>query len=140
LGFRYLAGGERPDHWTLDDFRRRHPKALNDLFTQVLELAWQAGLGRLGHVAIDSTRLKANASPQRVDNLRKLRYYDLRYLCVTEMLEAGIPEVVIREVAGHIDPAMTRHYSHPRLAARRAAVGALSTVRRSPNQAPLERG
>jgi transposase len=73
LAFRYLAGGEQPDFWTLNDFRRRHPKALNDLFTQVLELARAAGLGRLGHVAIDSTRLKANASPHRVESLRKLR-------------------------------------------------------------------
>jgi len=73
LGFRYLAGGERPDHWTLNDFRRRHPKALNDLFTQVVEFARQAGLGRLGHVAIDSTRVKANASRDRVDSVRKLR-------------------------------------------------------------------
>jgi transposase len=73
LGFRYLAGGEQPDHWTLNDFRRRHPKALNDLFTQVVEFARQAGLGRLGHVAIDSTRVKAHASRDRVDSVRKLR-------------------------------------------------------------------
>ena len=73
LGFRYLAGGAQPDFWTLNAFRRRHPKALNDLFSQVVELARQAGLGRLGHVAIDSTRVKANASPNRVDSGRKLR-------------------------------------------------------------------
>jgi transposase len=73
LGFRYLAGGAQPDFWTLNAFRRRHPKALNDLFTQVVELARQAGMGRLGHVAIDSTRLKANASPHRVDSQRNLR-------------------------------------------------------------------
>ena len=73
LGFRYLAGGQQPDYWTLNDFRRCHPKALNDLFTQVLELARQAGLGRLGHVAIDSTRVKANAAPDRVDSPEKLR-------------------------------------------------------------------
>lgn len=73
LGFRYLAGGAEPDFWTLNDFRRRHPKALNDLFTQVVELARQAGLARLGHVAIDSTRVKANASPNRVDSVQKLR-------------------------------------------------------------------
>jgi hypothetical protein len=42
------------------------------------------------------------------------------------MLEAGIPEGVIREVAGHVDPAMTRWYSHPRLAAKRLTVEALS--------------
>lgn len=73
LGFRYLAGGQQPDFWTLNDFRRRHPKALNDLFTQVLELARAAGLGRLGHVAIDSTRIKANAAADRVDSEKKLR-------------------------------------------------------------------
>jgi transposase len=73
LGFRYLAGGAQPDFWTLNAFRQRHPKALNDLFTQVVELARQAGLGRLGHVAIDSTRVKANASPHRVDSVKNLR-------------------------------------------------------------------
>jgi transposase len=73
LAFRYLAGGAQPDHWTLNEFRRRHPKALNDLFTQVVELARAAGLGRLGHVAIDSTRVKANASPNRVESEEGLR-------------------------------------------------------------------
>jgi transposase len=73
LALRYLAGGAQPDFWTLNAFRRRHPKALNDLFTQVLELAREAGLARLGHVAIDSTRVKANASPNRVETVEKLR-------------------------------------------------------------------
>lgn len=73
LAFRYLAGGAQPDFWTLNAFRRRHPKALNDLFTQVMELARAAGLGRLGHVALDSTRIAANASPQRTETVEKLR-------------------------------------------------------------------
>jgi transposase len=73
LAFRYLAAGMQPDHWTLNEFRRRHPKALNDLFTQVVEQARRAGLIRLGHIAIDSTRVKANASPNRVDSEGKLR-------------------------------------------------------------------
>ena len=73
LPLRYLAGGAQPDFWTLNEFRRRHPKALNDLFTQVVELARAAGLGRLGHVAVDSTRVKANASPNRVETIYKLR-------------------------------------------------------------------
>lgn len=73
LGFRYLAGGATPDHWTLNDFRRRHRRAINDLFTQVLELARDAGLGRLGHVAIDSTRVAANASRNRVESEEALR-------------------------------------------------------------------
>jgi transposase len=73
LGFRYLAGGATPDHWTLNTFRRRHTRGLNDLFTRVVELARASGLGRLGHVAIDSTRIAANASRNRIDSDQKLR-------------------------------------------------------------------
>lgn len=73
LAFRYLAGGAQPDHWTLNEFRRHHRRAINDLFTQVLELARAAGLGRLGHVAIDSTRVQANASRNRVESEDALR-------------------------------------------------------------------
>jgi transposase len=73
LAFRYLAGGAAPDHWTLNDFRRRHARGLNDLFTRVVELARANGLGRLGHVAIDSTRIAANASRNRLDTEPALR-------------------------------------------------------------------
>jgi len=73
LAFRYLAGGATPDHWTLNAFRRRHGKGLNDVFTQVLELARASGMGRLGHVAIDSTRIAANASRDRIDTEQALR-------------------------------------------------------------------
>ena len=73
LAFRYLAGGAAPDHWTLNDFRRRHARGLNDLFTRVVELARANGLGRLGHVAIDSTRIAANASRNRIDTESALR-------------------------------------------------------------------
>jgi transposase len=74
LAFRYLAGGAVPDHWTLNDFRRRHARGLNDLFTRVVELARASGLGRLGHVAIDSTRITANAWRNRIDTEQALRH------------------------------------------------------------------
>jgi transposase len=73
LAFRYLAGGAAPDHWTLNAFRRRHAKGLNDLFTQVVELARKAKMGKLGHVAIDSPRIAANASRNRLDSEPALR-------------------------------------------------------------------
>ena len=73
LAFRYLAGGATPDYWTLNDFRRRHGRALNDLFLQVVEVARGLGMGRLGHVAIDSTRVQANASPRRTETRKELR-------------------------------------------------------------------
>jgi transposase len=73
LAFRYLAGGERVDNWALSAFRRRHRVALNDAFTQVLEWARSQGMGKLGRVAIDSTRIAANASKDRVDTEQALR-------------------------------------------------------------------
>jgi len=66
LGFRFLAGGAAPDHKTLSEFHRRHALAIRRLFTQVLRLLRKSGLAQVGTVAIDSTRIKANASRQRV--------------------------------------------------------------------------
>src|SRR5437016_13809614 len=73
LAFRYLAGGAQPDFWALNEFRKRHGRAMNDVFTQVVELARSLGMGKLGHVAIDSTRIAANASRSATDSLEKLR-------------------------------------------------------------------
>jgi len=73
LGLRYLAGGARPDNWALSAFRRRHARAINDVFTQVLEWAQRRGWARLGRVAIDSTRVAAAASRNRVDSEQSLR-------------------------------------------------------------------
>jgi transposase len=73
LAFRYLAGGAQPDFWALNEFRKRHGRALNDVFTQVVELARSLGMGKLGHVAIDSTRIAANAAADSVDTEQKLR-------------------------------------------------------------------
>jgi transposase len=73
LAFRYLAGGAQPDFWALNEFRKRHRGALNDVFTQVVELARSLGMGKLGHVAIDSTRIAANAAADSADTIEKLR-------------------------------------------------------------------
>src|SRR5438874_5036420 len=66
LAFRYLAGGAHPDYWALNAFRRRHPVAINDCFTQVLELARKMDMRQLGTVAVDTTRVKASASPDKI--------------------------------------------------------------------------
>ena len=73
LAFRYLAAGARVDNWALSAFRRRHGRALNDAFTQVLEWAQQQGMVKLGRVAIDSTRVAANACKDCVDSEQALR-------------------------------------------------------------------
>ena len=65
VAFRLLAAGQHPDHDTICEFRSRHLDALAELFVQVLLLCRQAGLVKLGHVALDSTRVKANASKHK---------------------------------------------------------------------------
>ncbi|HLI76260.1 MAG TPA: IS1182 family transposase [Acidobacteriaceae bacterium] len=62
VAFRVLAAQQTPDHKTISEFRRRHLKALQGLFQQVLLLCKKAGLVRLGHVALDGTKIQANAS------------------------------------------------------------------------------
>src|ERR1700687_4214377 len=73
LAFRYLAGGAQPDYWALNEFRKRHRRAMNEVFTQVVELARSVGMGQLGHVAIDSTRIAANAAADSTETIEKLR-------------------------------------------------------------------
>jgi hypothetical protein len=73
LGFGYLAGGAHPDYWALNAFRRRPTRGLNDAFVQVLEIAQSLGLARVGTVAIDATRVKAKASPDRIERVEEQR-------------------------------------------------------------------
>jgi transposase len=60
--FRVLAADQHPDHDTIAAFRQRHLEALGGLFVQVLQLCRRAGLVKLGRVALDGTKMKANAS------------------------------------------------------------------------------
>ena len=61
LDFAAVTGMQRPDFRTISDFRKRHLAALSGLFQQVLKLCREAGLVKLGHVALDGTKIKANA-------------------------------------------------------------------------------
>ena len=65
VDFMSIVGLDVPDFRTISDFRKRHLKALNDLFKQVLLLCEKAGLVKLGHVALDGTKVKANASKHK---------------------------------------------------------------------------
>ncbi len=63
--FRVLTGNQQPDHSRISDFRHRHLGALAGLFVQVLRFCQKAGLVSLGHVALDGTKKKANASKHK---------------------------------------------------------------------------
>jgi transposase len=63
--FRVLTGNQQPDHSRISDFRRRHLGALAGLYVLVLKVCQKAGLVSLGHVALDGTKLRANASKHK---------------------------------------------------------------------------
>jgi transposase len=61
-GYRFIVGDDVPDHSVIARFRQRHAERMKGVFLQVLELCREAGLIRLGLVALDGTKVKANAS------------------------------------------------------------------------------
>ena len=65
VAFRYVAANQHPDHDTICTFRRRFLKELEGLFVQILEVAVEMGLLEVGDVALDGTKVKANASKHK---------------------------------------------------------------------------
>jgi transposase len=73
MAFRVLAANQSPDHSRISDFRRRHGVHFENLFVQVLKLCVKAGLVKLGHVALDGTKLKANASKHKAMSYERMQ-------------------------------------------------------------------
>lgn len=73
VDFMAVTGLNKPDFRTIAEFRRRHLKALSELFVQVLKLCQSAGLVKLGHVAVDGTKLKANASRHKAMSYGRMK-------------------------------------------------------------------
>ncbi len=71
--FMMIVAGDPPDFRTIAEFRKRHLKALAGLFVQVLKLAERAGLVKLGHVALDGTKIKANASKHKAMSYDRMK-------------------------------------------------------------------
>jgi transposase len=73
VAFRVIAANRRPDHDSICEFRKRHLKALAGLFVQILRLCQEAGLVKLGHVALDGTKIKANASKHKAMSYGRMK-------------------------------------------------------------------
>ena len=71
--FAMIVALDPPDFRTINDFRKRHLKALGALFLQVLKLCETAGLVKLGHVALDGTKIKANASKHKAMSYERMK-------------------------------------------------------------------
>jgi hypothetical protein len=78
VAFRVLAAGNQPDFRTISDFRKIHLAALEQLFEQVLRLALEAGAPRLGRVALDGTKMKANASKHKAMSWGRMKQAEKR--------------------------------------------------------------
>ena len=75
--FRVLAANQHPDHDTISEFRRRHAEALADLFVQILDMCREEGMAKLGRVAIDGSKVRANASKHKAMSYGRLKKKDV---------------------------------------------------------------
>jgi transposase len=78
VAFLVLAGGQHPHFTTINEFRKRHLKALGGLFLQVLRLCRESGLVKLGHVALDGTKLQGNASKHKAMSYKRMKAEEAR--------------------------------------------------------------
>lgn len=106
VAFRFLSGNEQPHFTTINQFRAKHREALAALFVQVLEACMSAGLVKLGHVAIDGTKMKANASKHKAMSYDRLVKDDTRLRAEVEQLlqQAEAVDAAEDAAAGEYDP------------------------------------
>ena len=103
--YRVLAGDQHPDHDSIAAFRQRHLRALARLFVQVLQLCEAAGLVKLGHVALDGTKIKANASKHKAMSYERMGAKE-------QELEAEVARLL--EQAQQVDAAEDAEYGKGR--------------------------
>ena len=96
-GYRVVSGDQQPNFRTISEFRRIHLKALNGLFVQVLRLAQKSGLVKLGHVALDGTKVKANASKHKAMSYARMLAKEEQYAREVDELLRRAEEVDTRE-------------------------------------------
>lgn len=92
LTFRVIVGDDIPDFRTISDFRKLHLKELSDLFVQILQLCQEAGLVKLGHIALDGTKIKANASRHKAMSYGRMKEEQ-------ERLQGEIQELLVQAEA-----------------------------------------
>jgi transposase len=78
VAFRVLAAGNQPDFRTVSDFRKRHLAALEEMFRQVLRITLEMGAMKLGRVALDGSKVKANASKHKAMSYRRMQETEKR--------------------------------------------------------------
>ena len=100
-GYRVVSANQQPNFRTIAEFRRLHLQALHGLFVQVLHLAREAGLVKLGHVALDGTKVKANASKHKAMSYARLVEKEAQYVREVAALLAQAQETDAAEDRAH---------------------------------------
>jgi transposase len=101
VAFRIIAADAHPHFTTINDFRARHREALARLFVQVLRECQAAGLVKLGHIAIDGTKMKANASKHKAMSYERMNQDEERLRAEVEALLAKADATDAAEDAVH---------------------------------------
>ena len=99
--FRVLAAGNQPDFRTISDFRKIHLEALEQLFQQVLRLALEAGALKLGRVALDGTKMKANASKHKAMSWGRMKQAERQIAAEVKQMLAEAEQADAAEDALH---------------------------------------
>lgn len=99
IAFRFLAANTTPDFRTISAFRTQHLAALRGLFVQVLRLCQRAGLVKLGHIALDGTKLKANASKHKAMSYDRMVKEEVRLQAEVDILLQQATEADARDDA-----------------------------------------
>ena len=141
VGFRVLAAGNFPQHRTLCEFRRRHLEDFQALFVEVVRLAQELGLARLGKLSIDGTKVRANASKRKAMSYDRMQAEEQRLESEVEALLRQADAVdeaedsrLGAEVRGDDLPAELRRREE-RLAAIREAKARLEAAARAADDA-----
>ena len=103
IAFRYITANQQPDHDTIANFRRRFLGELDSLFTQVLVLAAEMGLVKLGNVSLDGTKIKANASKHTSLSYAYATRLEEHLKGEVELLLRRAEAADVRDEAEHLD-------------------------------------
>jgi transposase len=124
VAFRVLVNDEQPHFTTINQFRATHRDALSGLFVQVLEACQSAGLVKLGHVAIDGTKMKANASKHKAMSYDRIVKDTARLRAEVEgwMARAEAEDAADDELHGPHDPKEEIRLREERLAMNEVAL------------------
>lgn len=97
IAFRVLAAGNFPKHRTLSDFRALHLKEMAELFVQVVKLAQECGLVKLGTIAVDGTKLRAKASKHKAMSYERMQKAEVELKAQVEALLARAAQTDVKE-------------------------------------------